>query len=251
MLCSLPADWVGLGNTHSTPDRGVLGRPYFEIVPALARLQCMVSPKGEVQEVDLAGRLDPAQEFLALLDPLKASLERYALRSAWNREQAADIMQETVMTAWREFDKFQKGTRFRDWIFRILLYTIFSFNKKTGRERKKRTSVPVEHMDGLKERARYMDGVLERESAWASILENPQKIMESLDDRTRRAIAELPRDEQHCLLLKLLEGFTYKEIAAFLAMPMGTVMSHIHRARLKLREELADLAIEQRLVREV
>lgn len=201
----------------------------------------MVSPTGEVQEEDLAGRLDPAQEFLALLDPVKVSLERYALRCAWNKDQAADIVQHAVMTAWREFYKFQKGSYFRAWVFRILINTIFSFNKKTHRDRKKKTSLPMEHLDG----------VLERESAWAGILQDPEKILESLDERLVHAIAELSRDEQHCLLLKLLEGFTYKEIAAYLTMPMGTVMSHVHRARLKLREQLADLALEQRLVREV
>ncbi len=96
-----------------------------------------------------------------------------------------------------------------------------------------------------------MDGVLERESAWASILEDHERILESLDERVVSAIAELSRGEQHCLLLRLLEGLTYKEIAAYLTMPMGTVMSNVHRARLKLRERLADLAIEQRLVKEV
>lgn len=201
----------------------------------------MAGPTGEVREADLAGRLDPAREFLALLDPIKASVERYALRSAWNKDQAADIVQQTVMTAWREFHKFQEGTCFRAWIFRILMNTLFSFNKKTHRDRKNKMPLPMEHLEG----------VLERESAWAGILEDPEKILESLDERVVSALSELSLDEQHCLLLKLLEGFTYKEISAYLTMPMGTVMSHVHRARLKLREQLADLAIEQRLVKEV
>ena len=85
----------------------------LRIVPALARLPCMAGSTGEVREADLAGHLEPAQEFLALLDPIKASVERYALRSAWNKDQAADIVQQTVMTAWREFHKFQEGTCFR------------------------------------------------------------------------------------------------------------------------------------------
>lgn len=213
----------------------------LRIAPALARLQCMASPTGEAQEADLAGGLDPAQEFLALLDPVKVSLERYALRSAWNKDQAADIVQQAVMTAWREFHKFRTGTCFKAWVFRILINTIFSFNKKVSRDRKNKTALPIEHLEG----------VLERESAWASILEEPEKILESLDDRLILAIAELSLGEQQCLLLKLLEGLTYKEIASYLSIPIGTVMSHVHRARLKLREQLADLAIEQRLVREV
>jgi RNA polymerase sigma-70 factor (ECF subfamily) len=95
-----------------------------------------------------------------------------------------------------------------------------------------------------------LDGVLERESAWASVLEDPARILESLDERLAGAIGELRNDERQCLLLRLVEGFAYKEISSLLSMPMGTVMSHVHRARIKLREQLADLAVEQRLVRD-
>ncbi len=188
----------------------------------------------------MAGRADPAQEFLALLDPIKVRIERYALRSAWNREQGSDIVQEAVMTAWREFHRFEKGTDFRAWVFRILINTIYSFNKKTARDRKDRSPVPIESFDG----------VLERESAWASVLEDPARVLESLDERLAGAIGELRNDERQCLLLRLVEGFSYKEISSLLSMPMGTVMSHVHRARIKLREKLADLAVEQRLVRD-
>ena len=192
------------------------------------------------QEAELSDLADPAQEFLALLEPIKVRIERYALRSAWNREQGGDIVQEAVMTAWREFHRFEKGTDFRAWVFRILINTIYSFNKKTGRDRKHGSALPIESFDG----------VWERESAWASVLEDPARILESLDERLAGAIGELRNDERQCLLLRLVEGFSYKEISSLLSMPMGTVMSHVHRARLKLREQLADLAVEQRLVRD-
>ncbi|MCH8878592.1 MAG: sigma-70 family RNA polymerase sigma factor [Planctomycetes bacterium] len=188
----------------------------------------------------MAGRADPAQEFLALLEPVKVRIERYALRSAWNREQGGDIVQEAVMTAWRQFHRFEKGTNFSAWIFRILINTIYSFNKKTSRDRKHGSAVPIENLDG----------VLERESAWASVLEDPARILESLDERLAGAIGELRNDERQCLLLRLVEGFTYKEISSLLSMPMGTVMSHVYRARLKLREQLADLAVEQKLIKD-
>ena len=178
---------------------------------------------------------------MALLNPVKPSIERYALRSAWNREQAQDMVQEAVLTAWREFHRFETGTDFRAWLFRILVNKVYSFNKKTGRDKKRRVFLPVEDLDG----------VLEREAAWASVLEDPDRVLESLDERLVGAIGELSNDERQCLLLRLLEDFTYKQIASMLAMPMGTVMSHVHRARLKLRERLAELAVEHRLVREI
>ncbi|MCZ6651658.1 MAG: sigma-70 family RNA polymerase sigma factor [Planctomycetota bacterium] len=188
----------------------------------------------------MTGRPGRAQEFLVLLEPIKVRIERYALRSAWNREQGQDIVQEAVMTAWREFHRFEQGTDFRAWVFRILINTIYSFNKKTGRDRKHGSAVPIENLDG----------VLERESAWASVLEDPARILESLDERLAGAIGELRNAERQCLLLRLVEGFSYKQISSLLSMPMGTVMSHVHRARIKLREQLADLAVEQRLVRD-
>ncbi len=191
------------------------------------------------QEPDLAGRVDPAQEFLALLEPHKAAIERYALRSAWNREQCVDIVQEAVMTAWREFYRFKQGTDFRSWVFRILINTLYSFNKKVNRDRKLGAPLPLEKLEG----------VMERESAWASVLEGPARVLDSLDGRIVEALGELRHEERQCLLLRLVEDFSYKQISSLLGMPMGTVMSHVHRARLKLRELLADMAVELRLVK--
>ena len=192
------------------------------------------------QEAELAGRAAPAQEFLALLEPLKVRIERYALRSAWNREQGQDIVQEAVMTAWREFHRFEKGSNFQAWVFRILINTLYSFNKKTNRDQKHGSAVPIESLDG----------VLQRESAWASVLEDPARILESLDDRLAGAIGELRHDERQCLPLRRVEGFTYKAIPSLFSMPWGTVMSHVCRAVLNPPEPLADLAVEQRLVKE-
>ena len=191
-------------------------------------------------ESDLMGCSNPAQEFLELLEPIKARMERYALRSAWDREQGRDIVQQAVMTAWREFRRFEQGTDFRAWVFRILVNTIYSFNKKTSRDRKHRSAMPIEDYDG----------VWVRESAWASVLEEPASILESLDDQLAEAIGELRNDERQCLLLRLVEGYTYKEISSLLSMPMGTVMSHVYRARVKLREQLAELAVELKLVKD-
>ncbi len=188
-----------------------------------------------------AGSTDVAHQFLVLLEPHKESIARYALRNAWNREQAQDIVQEAVMTAWREYHRFELGTDFRAWMFRILVNTIYSFNKKTSRENRHSSSIPIE--DG--------DDVLQRNNAWSSVLEEPERILESLDDRLVSAIAMLSTDERHCLMLRLLEGFSYREISAFLCKPKGTVMSQVHRARMKLRERLADLAVEHRLVLEL
>lgn len=187
-------------------------------------------------------RRDAAErEFLDLLAPLRLSIERYALRNAWNQQQASDIVQEAVMTAWRQYDRFEPGTDFKAWMFRILVNTIYSFNKKTRRDRQLRVAAPVEELDWA----------LERENSWPVILEDSGQVLEQLDDRLVAALDSLSADERQCLLLRLLEGFTYKEISGLLDMPLGTVMSHVHRARLKLRERLSALAVEMGLIQEV
>ena len=86
---------------------------------------------------------------------------------------------------------------------------------------------------------------------WQSIRENPGRVMEALGDRLVAALGTLAPDARQCLVLRLLEGFSYKEIAEMMEIPVGTVMSHVHRARIKLREQLAELAIENGLVKGV
>jgi RNA polymerase sigma-70 factor (ECF subfamily) len=70
-----------------------------------------------------------------------------------------------------------------------------------------------------------------------------------LDDRLVAALNTVPTEPRHCLMLRLLEGFSYRDIAEMLDIPIGTVMSHVHRARMKLREQLAELAAEHGLVK--
>lgn len=180
-----------------------------------------------------------ADEFLELLAPIRDALHRFAMRSAWRRDQAADIVQEAVMTAWRQFDVFETGTNFRAWVFKILLNTAYRVNRKTHRA--KEVSLDSENFDTAE--------ALEKEDAWLSILENPARVMEALDDRMVKALEQLGPVERECFLLRLLEDFSYKEIAELLDLPMGTVMSHVYRARMKLRERLAQMAIEEGLVR--
>ncbi len=178
-------------------------------------------------------------EFMGLLEPIQESLSRYVHRSAWNAEDAHDIAQHAISIAWREFDRFEKGTNFRAWMFRISINAVYRFNKQHKRER---AAVDVDRFE-------LADNSIEREEAWASILENPERVLESLDDRLVSALGTLGVDARQCLLLRLLEGFSYKEIAEMVGLPLGTVMSHVHRARMKLREQLAELAIESGLVR--
>ena len=194
-----------------------------------------VSKKGLADPVKSGSR-----KFLDLLEPIRDQLYRYARRAAWRENDVPDIIQEAAMAAWRTFDKFEGGTNFRAWMFQILVNTTFNFNKRVKRQRE----VPFEQAEA------DPAGALERESAWSEVLGHPDMLARLIDGRIVRSLDRLNEVERQCFLLKLLEDFGYKEIAAMLAMPVGTVMSHVHRARMKLREDLAAVAIERGLVRE-
>lgn len=179
-----------------------------------------------------------SKAFIELLEPLRDSLYRYAKRMAWDDDQVADIVQEAVMTAWREFGRFEQETNFKAWMFKILINTIYRLNKRVVRQR---TAT-------LDESSPDLSMTLERENTWASLLESPERVMQLLDERLVQALDRLGADERQCLLLRILEGFSYKEIASMMDIPLGTVMSHVHRARAKLRERLSTLAIEYGLI---
>jgi RNA polymerase sigma-70 factor (ECF subfamily) len=181
-----------------------------------------------------------AEKFLKLLEPIRDSLYRFAVRNVWQQDAAGDVLQEAVMTAWRQFHKFEEGSNFRAWMFKIVLNTLYRVNRKTGRAKELRLE-----SDGFD-----VEGAIAKESAWASILDDPQRVMQALDDRVVSALDTLAPNERQCFLLRLLEDFSYKEISEQLRLPTGTVMSHVYRARMKLRERLADLALEEGLVRD-
>ncbi len=172
------------------------------------------------------------EEFLCLLSEHRDSLYRFCLRVVWDKNSAEDVLQEAILSAYNGFDRFKTGTNFRGWMFRHLINKIFNYNKKFKRD--------------VQFRASWQDvnllEALEKESAYSSVLKDPQALFEKLEDRVKSALLSLGPGERMAFLLKAVEGFTYKEIAGFLDIPVGTVMSHIFRARAKLRESLSEYA---------
>jgi len=144
--------------------------------------------------------------------PHLAALLRVARRLTFDSASAEDLVQETMLLAWRGFRSFQTGTNARAWLFRIL------FNVFHGEGRKAR----VEALPS-KESVRPM-------------LQQAVEIAEALD--------ALSLEQRTVLLLAVVEGFTCQEIAGILDVPIGTVMSRLSRARGELRKSLAPLAKE-------
>lgn len=173
-------------------------------------------------------------EFEALIAPWLDGLYASALRLTRNERNAEDLVQDTVMRAWRFFDKFERGTNFRAWLFKILTNTFINSYRRTSREKS-------------------LQDESERQSVEAQFFSpdttdqatNPE---EYLLDRVMRedvlkAIDGLPIDFRMVVILADLQEFSYKEIAEVLDIPVGTVMSRLFRGRKALQKTL--LAAEQ------
>jgi RNA polymerase sigma-70 factor (ECF subfamily) len=161
-------------------------------------------------------------------------LYRVARRLCGDPTQAEDLVQETYLRAYRarsEFNLEQYGIR--PWLVRIM------HNLHVSRSmREKRQPVSVD--DSRLDIAQTGDG--------AAPL-NPSSF-EGMDQRLVRAIEALPQEYQTVLILWAVDQFSYKEIAHSLDVPIGTVMSRLHRARTKLSETLADYARKEGIIRE-
>lgn len=160
-------------------------------------------------------------EELAL--PLLDSLHRYARWLTRDRTEAEDIVQESVLKAWRGFGSFSAGSNFRAWIFRILRNTFLS--SRSGLRAV--SSASIDEQPELAE-----------EFADAG---TPETIlMERINaEALRQAIERLPVEFREVLLLSDVEEMRYREIAEALSIPIGTVTSRLMRARRKLRQALA------------
>jgi RNA polymerase sigma-70 factor, ECF subfamily len=152
------------------------------------------------------------QEFEQIAMPHLAALLRVARRLTFDPPSAEDLVQETMLLAWRGFHGFQSGTNARAWLFRIL------FNVFHGEGRKRSLGVV------------------------SSSLVVQAKQQETVE--IAEALEALPVEQRTVLLLCIVEGFTCGEAAGILDVPIGTVMSRLSRARQELRKSLAPLAKE-------
>jgi RNA polymerase sigma-70 factor (ECF subfamily) len=169
-------------------------------------------------------RRDFERQALPFLD----SLYNTAYRLARNAEDAEDLVQETYLKAYRSFGQFTPGTNLKAWMFKILKNAFIN-------EYRRRQAVPAE--SDFAEIEENLESHLRPEAA-GQIKDPEQEALEgALDEDVQRALDELPPDYRIAVVLADLEGFSYKEIADILEIPVGTVMSRLYRGR-KLLEEV-------------
>jgi RNA polymerase sigma-70 factor (ECF subfamily) len=163
-----------------------------------------------------------------------------ALRMTRNPSDAEDLVQETYLRAYRGFGSFTDGTNLRAWLYRILTNTYIN----SYRAAKRRPEIAdVEDVEDLYlyHRLAPTDGTISRSA-------EEEALASFTDEEVKAAIESLPDAFRIAVLLADVEGFSYKEIAEITDVPIGTVMSRIHRGRRALQKALHDFAESRGLV---
>lgn len=178
---------------------------------------------------------DIAERFENEALPLLKTIYAGAYRLTQDPTTAEDLTQETFLKAYAAFHQFEPGTNIKAWLFRILQNTFIS------QYRKEKRAPYQSSVDDLEE---WELSALEASSESVVPSAEMQALKSMPDTVIVDALKQLPDEFRIPVYLADAEGFSYAEIAEILDIPMGTVMSRIHRARARLRTLLADYARE-------
>ena len=171
------------------------------------------------------------------------SLYTAALRMTRNPADAEDLVQETYLKAYRGFGGFREGTNLKAWLYKILTNTFINTYRAKKRRPSESDLEDVEELY-LYHRLGGLEAVAAGRSAEDQVLEHVT------DAEVKEALESLPEQFRIAVLLGDVEGFSYKEIAEILDIPIGTVMSRLHRGRKALQKRLYDFGHDRGLVGE-
>lgn len=183
---------------------------------------------------DQAMFADQAMEFMP-------SLYAAALRMTRNPADAEDLVQETYLKAYRAFAGFQEGTNLKAWLYKILTNTFINSYRSKKRRPEQTELDDVEDLY-LYRRLGGLEAVRANRSAEEEVMDR------FTDTDVKGAVEALPEGFRLAVLMADVEGFSYKEIAEILDIPIGTVMSRLHRGRKALQKALHDLGEQRGLV---
>jgi len=181
-------------------------------------------------DVELTARFE--RDAIPLLDQLYGG----AHRMTRSRADAEDLVQDTMLRAYTGFRSFRQGTHLKAWLFRIMHNTWIDDYHKARRR-------PIEHLSGDITDWRHAD----RQTCWECRSAEVEALEALPDSEITEALDSLPAGLRITIYYADVCGHTYKEIADIMGVPTGTVMSRLHRARRRLRRQLADLALERGL----
>jgi RNA polymerase sigma-70 factor, ECF subfamily len=173
--------------------------------------------------------------FGQLVQKYQDRLYHTVIHVVGNAEDAKDAVQETFVQAFLKLESFHGASAFYTWLYRIAFNVAVTHRRRRGAMRSaEQTALADGHLRGSGE-------------AQQSMADAPSERMEREERcrQVRRAIAQLPEEHRTVLVLREMDGCCYETIAEILDLPVGTVRSRLHRARMQLREQLKEvLAVE-------
>ena len=201
-------------------------------IPASATQTTAASPAqaGEAQAGQPADpRAEARAEFEQQVRPYLGQLYPAALRMTRNPADAEDLVQDTLAKAYSAFGQFTPGTNLRAWLHKILANTFINSYRK-----RKREPAIAPGADPASDWTWGTDPL-----APAARSAESEALDKITDSAILSALRELPQEFRTAIWLADVEGYPYREVAALMGTPLGTVMSRLHRARGKLRHSLA------------
>ena len=169
------------------------------------------------------------EQALPFMDQLYAA----AMRMTRNPADAADLVQETYVKAFKAFGRFKQGTNLKAWLYRIQTNTFINEYRKKQRD---------PYRGSIDELEEWQLGEAESATSTMGRSAEAEAIDRLPDSAVKNALQELPEDFRLAVYFADVEGFSYQEIADIMKTPVGTVMSRLHRGRRQLRDLLADYA---------
>jgi RNA polymerase sigma-70 factor, ECF subfamily len=168
------------------------------------------------------------------------SLYSGAYRMTHNKADAEDLVQETYLKAYRSFHGFEAGTNLRAWLFRIMTNTYINMYRQKQRRPNQ------QELDNVEDLFLYRR-IGGQEAAKLGRTTEDEVLEKFTESEVSDAVKSLPDAFRIPVLLADVEGFSYKEIAELLEIPIGTVMSRLHRGRKALQKQLFEFAVERGL----
>ncbi|MBL7129368.1 MAG: sigma-70 family RNA polymerase sigma factor [Ignavibacteria bacterium] len=199
--------------------------------PEIAEEELIESEEESISQEELENR---REDFEKEAMPYINLLQNYAYRMCGNRLDADDLVQETYLRAFRFFNKFEKGTNCKAWLFRIMKNLFINNYRKSQKQPGQVDYSEIENFfESIK--SKKVDSNDLQEKIFSHLL----------DDDLTNALNSLQDDFKTVVILCDLEGLSYEEIAEFVQCPIGTVRSRLHRGRKLLQQKLFEYAKER------
>ena len=223
------------GRVRAEPRRPPIARkttakPATGTADGKARARKAARPKKAQPSKDLERRFE--EEAMPFLGQLYGT----ALRLTRNPSDAEELVQETMLRAYRAFSQFEQGTNLKAWLYKILTNTFISSYRKRQRE-------PQTVSADANEDFSLYDRLVE-----ADVSPEAELLDRIPDEEVKEALENIPEQFRTAVLLADVEGFSYQEIADITGVAIGTVMSRLHRGRKALQRALWDYAKQRGLV---